>query len=193
MKRCSRFSRLGLLTLIFLTLVALFACSSQQAQPEQPPEPVAVDPPLGKAYKAILIDTFKIPADLEKDYREALNKCQHAAIWTLQDKKTYQSVDRYQASNTTPKDALIVKVTVTEMRLVSGAARFWGGALAGSSHMNMNIDFIDAVTNAVVREKDISSSNNALGAAWSHGSSDKSLPDDMGTILGEYINSIIPK
>ena len=193
MKTRKGFNGLLLFAFIFMTSLALAGCAGQQAKPEASAEPVAADPPLDKAYNVILIDKVQCPDTVEKDYREAINQIQQAAIWSLQDKKTYQSVDRYQANQTAPQDALIVKVTVPEMRLVSGAARIWGGAFAGSSFINMDIDFIDAATNAVVRKKELSSSNNAFAASWTGGSSDQSLPSDMGKILAEYIHAIIPK
>ncbi len=195
MKTCKRFNGLLLLVFILMTSLALFGCGGQQAQPDESAEavPVITDPPLDKTYNVILIDNIQCPDEVETDYREALNQLQHATIWSLQDKKLYQSVDRYQANQTAPQDALIVKVTVPEMRLVSGAARIWGGAFAGSSYINMDVDFIDAATNAVVRNKELSSSNNAFAASWTGGSSDQSLPSDMGKILAEYIHAIVPK
>jgi hypothetical protein len=78
------------------------------------------------------------------------------------------------------------------MRIVSGAARFWVGAMAGSSDMSMRLTFTDAATGTVTREKLLSTANNPFGAAWTFGGSDRSLPADMGRIIGEYIAAITP-
>jgi hypothetical protein len=51
---------------------------------------------------------------------------------------------------------------------------------------------IDAVTKKEVRKKELNSSNNAWAAAWVMGSSDRSLPSDMGKIIAEYILSVVP-
>jgi len=43
-----------------------------------------------------------------------------------------------------------------------------------------------------VMKKELNSSNNALAAAWVMGSSDQSMPADMGQIIAEYIISVVP-
>jgi hypothetical protein len=85
-----------------------------------------------------------------------------------------------------------VKGSVVNMRIVSGAARFWAGPMAGSSDMSVRLTFTDAATGTVVREKLLSSANNPFGGAWTYGSTDRSLPADMGRIIGEYIAAITP-
>jgi hypothetical protein len=89
-------------------------------------------------------------------------------------------------------DALLVKGSVVNMRIVSGAALFWVGAMAGSSDMSVRLTFTDAATGTVAREKLLSTANNPFGAAWTFGDSDRSLPADMGRIIGEYIAAITP-
>jgi hypothetical protein len=64
--------------------------------------------------------------------------------------------------------------------------------MAGTSDMSVKLAFSDAATGAVVREKLLSSANNPWGAAWTYGGSDRSLPADMGRIIGEYIAAITP-
>jgi hypothetical protein len=36
----------------------------------------------------------------------------------------------------------------------------------------------------------LSTANNPWGASWTYGGSDRSLPTDMGMIIGEYIAAI---
>jgi len=71
------------------------------------------------------------------------------------------------------------------MRLVSTGERIWGGAFAGSSYMNLDVSFINAGSNKEVRNKEMSSATNAWAAAWTSGSSDRSLPADMGRIIAD--------
>ena len=114
-------------------------------------------------------------------------------VWTLENKKTFASVAREKASMKYQPGTLMVKANVSDIRIVHGAARFWGGAFAGSSFMNIDLKLVDAATGKVVREKHIDSSNNAWAASWTGGSSDRSLPADMGKIIAEYVCSIMPK
>jgi hypothetical protein len=58
--------------------------------------------------------------------------------------------------------------------------------------MDVLLELKDADSEVVVRKKVLSTTNNAFAAAWSFGSSDRSLPSDLGTLIGEYIFRIIP-
>ena len=86
-----------------------------------------------------------------------------------------------------------VRITrILSMRIVSGAARFWWGAAAGRSNVVVELELVDAATDATVRRKTLTSSNNPFGAVWTGGSSDKSLPWDMGRIMAAYVTAVNP-
>jgi hypothetical protein len=181
--------------LVFLCSFLLCSCAAQPVENEKIATPpvapqVESDPPLDKAYKVVQIETIETTAEFEKDYREALIQLQDSAIWGLQKRMAYKKVG---SSHPGATDALIVRITVTDMRIVSGNARFWGGILAGRSYMNLKIVLIDAMNQTAIRTKEISSSNNPFGAAYTSGGTDRSLPADMGEIVAEYIDSIMPK
>ena len=78
------------------------------------------------------------------------------------------------------------------MRIAGGSARFWGGALAGTSFMNIYIKLTDTSTQEIIHQKIITTQGNPYAAAWSFGASDRNLPYDMGNIVGEYLFTIIP-
>jgi hypothetical protein len=59
--------------------------------------------------------------------------------------------------------------------------------------MSIELKLVDAATGNVVREKVLSSANNPYAAAWAWGSSDRSLPYDMGKIISTYILAITPE
>ena len=82
--------------------------------------------------------------------------------------------------------------TIDAMRITSSGARFWGGAFAGSSGMVVTVKLIDVATGKCLRTKTISSHNNPFGADWTWGKTDRSLPVDMGNIIGEYLYTVVP-
>ena len=151
------------------------------------------DPLLAKPYRVIVVEEFETTAEITKDYPTATRECQTNTVWSLQEKKFYQAVESGKAAAARRDGTLLVKAKVTGMRVVSGAARIWGGAFAGSSFMEIDLTLIDAATNTTVREKKLSSANNPWAAAWVGGSSDHSLPADMGKIVAEYVHSVMPK
>ena len=84
---------------------------------------------------------------------------------------------------------LIVEGDLTYLRIVSGSARFWGGAFAGRSAININIKLTDASTGTVVTQQELVGAPGAMSGVWSGGAADRDLPIKMGYLLGAFILS----
>jgi curli biogenesis system outer membrane secretion channel CsgG len=185
------------LVIVLSLLFLITACGGQQAKPdaqaEAQPQAQAQDPPLAKKYQNIVVRDLTSSSEIRKDYPEALQECQANLIGSLATQKAFKSVALAKPGKKFPARSLVVQTRVSDIHIVHGAARFWAGAFAGSSYMNLDLKLTDAATGKVVREKEISSSNNAWAAAWVGGSSDRTLPADMGKIVAGYIESIMPK
>jgi hypothetical protein len=178
-----------------LLLVGLLtACGGQsqgtQSETPEAAEPFADESPLDKAYERVVVAPYTASEEVKRDYGEALEESHAALMAALIKQGRFHRVNKELKS--APDGSLIVQTHVPEMRIVSGAARFWGGAFAGSSNMVLDLQLVDAESNAVVREKRIESGNNAFAAAWTYGSSDRSLPTDMGIIVAEYLSKVVP-
>jgi len=175
-----------------LMMVSLYACGGQQAQPEEAEAPPPSAAKLSKKYTDVLCYAFETTPEIAKDYPDATSTFQHSLLTALQMKNRYNKVAMLKLNERTKGDTLLVKAKVTDLRIVSGAARMWGGVFAGSSYINVNLQLIDGGTKQVVREELLDSSNNAWAASYAYGSTDRSLPDDMGKIVAEYITAIMP-
>jgi hypothetical protein len=57
--------------------------------------------------------------------------------------------------------------------------------------MAVNLKLIDAASGQTLREKNISTANNAYAASPAGGSSDRSLPYDLGKMIADYIAEIV--
>ncbi len=146
---------------------------------------------LTKKYTKVVFQGFTADSQTMTDYPTAVSECESSAISSILSKKIFDYVEK-EKDGARYNNALLVKGTVVNMRIVSFGARFWIGAMAGSSDMSVKLTFRDADSGTVVNEKLISSANNPFGAAWTLGSNDRSLPEDMGRIIGEYIAAINP-
>ena len=147
--------------------------------------------PLEHRYSKLVFQGLTADSQISTEYPTALPECESAAMAAVISKNLFGAVEK-EKEGVKYHDALLVKGSVVNMRIVSGAARFWVGAMAGTSDMSVRLTFTDAATGAVVREKLLSTANNPFGAAWTFGGSDRSLPADMGRIIGEYIAAITP-
>jgi hypothetical protein len=192
------------LALMVLMLILLVACAGQKGAKEDRAEaqskpvasteaPVEKEPPLSKPFRVIVVEDFEATADVTKNYPDAVREVQARLMWTLEDKKLYQSIANAEAGRKYPAGTLLIKANITDMRIVHGAARFWGGAFAGRSYINLDLQLIDAATSEMLRQKSLSSANNAWAASWVGGSSDQSMPANMGRMVAEYIHSNIPQ
>lgn len=193
--RSFRFSSRSVAVLFsFLLLIA--GCAGQQSQTTAENTAAEKNPfadaiPLAAPYEHVVIADFTTTDQITTDYPNALKTCQDATVATLAKISQYRSVITGKAAGQ-KGSTLIVKTHVPEMRIVSSAARMWGGAFAGSSNMTLEVTLIDDVTGKQVGSKTLSSSNNSFAASWTYGSSDRSLPSDMGGILATYIKTVVP-
>ncbi|SPD75119.1 hypothetical protein PITCH_A420080 [uncultured Desulfobacterium sp.] len=148
---------------------------------------------LDKRYDTIVFQEFDVDPKMEAAYPGAVVICESAAIDALRSKNIFKKVEKENAAGGgMGGQSLLVKPRLINMRIVSGSARFWGGAFAGRSDMVVELKMTDAASGMVVHEKVLSTANNPVAAAWVMGSSDRSLPGDMGRIIADYIESIMP-
>jgi len=176
-----------------LMVIALGGCAtSQTSSQEQVAAQAPPVTPLENPYGEIIVYEIETTPVLKKDYEEALRDCQSTLISSLLKRNKYKRVEAANGNETYGKPALLVKLKVSDMRIASGAARFWGGALAGSSYMYIRMKLVDGETQKVVREEDFNSTNNAFAAAWTFGASDRSLPSDMAEMMANYIDKAVP-
>jgi hypothetical protein len=82
---------------------------------------------------------------------------------------------------------LVIQPRVHQLRVVSGGARFWVGALAGESFIDMNMDLVDAASNTSIGNPRIYKSASAMGGGWSVGATDRNLLDYMVEITYQYL------
>ena len=147
--------------------------------------------PLEVKFDNIIFRSFESTDQFKKDYPYACETCKASIISQLQSKKAYENVTDDVNQSLSGK-SVFVDMKVVDMRIAGTQARIWGGAFAGNSFMDVLLELRDANSKEVVHKKVLSTTNSATAAAWSFGASDRSLPSDLGTLIGEYIFRIVP-
>jgi hypothetical protein len=122
-------------------------------------------------------------------YDMYLNLTRNRIITYLNGKNLFAQVQESEnmADYACPGRTVTVEGTLTDMRIVSGAARIWGGAFAGRSYMKMDVWLVDDATGEVVAQRQLEGAPSAMGAAWSAGDSDRKLPVRMGELIGDFV------
>lgn len=155
-------------------------------------ETVRQEPKVVTGYENIMLNPVHMNSQFAKDYPETASQLLLSVLSHLKSKNTYKHVAENDSAGQHYKGkTLIADLEVVDMRIVSQNARFWAGAMAGSSHMDIYLKLTDASTRKIIHEKLIATSNNAFASAWALGS-ENSLPMDMGKIVGEYLYTVAP-
>jgi hypothetical protein len=179
---------------VFIIPVVFVFCSCAgdgQQKTESTMEPVQNTVPLTQKFDNVVFSKIQTTDTIRKDYPDSLEQFEVAMISYLRKKDVFKEVDQ-DTGSILDGATLRVEPTIDEMRIASSGARIWGGAFAGSSNMVVTVKLVDVKTGKCLRTKTISSHNNAFAAAWTGGGSDKSLPMDMGKIIGEYLYTVVP-
>jgi len=149
------------------------------------------DSPLPRACTDVVVNISTTPT-LKEDYPGMIQDCLDSAVNRLKSTGGFQQVRAGGPDGPFEDNTLLVKGYIPEMRIASTSARFWGGALAGASYINMDVQLVDGKTGEVLREKKLSSTANPLESAWTWGGTDRSIDDDMGRILADYVKAVMP-
>lgn len=74
-----------------------------------------------------------------------------------------------------PDKTLVIRPKIKEIKFIGGAARFWVGAMAGSSAVLMQVDFLDQSTGTVLTSPQFYRSAGAMSGGGSMGASDNMM------------------
>jgi hypothetical protein len=176
-----------IVVIIFVCLAALVSCASHRTDVAR-----ISDDELKRNlyYENIILKRYAISDSIQNipDVSLAIDECEIATINALERRNAFKIIKKDDGTIQSGKN-LLVESTLTDIRIVSGAARFWAGAMAGRSHMKIYVKLIDATSGTIVAEKELVGVPSGLGAAYSMGASDRNLPKLMGILVADYIAS----
>lgn len=82
---------------------------------------------------------------------------------------------------------LVVKPYIDELKFVGSGARFFAGAMAGSSAVLMHVELIDARSGHVIAHPEFYQRAAAYGGGWSVGGTDHGMLARIATVVREYL------
>lgn len=183
--------------LCFFSLFCLLTACSDKKETERLLQKksalvVPAEPLLPKKYTSLVIEPIAISAELANDYPKAASECQLQLMHSVKTKNIFQSVSNSSSARSNG-NILIVRSTITDMRLVSQYGHAKGGAFVGSSYMNIDILLLDGATKTAIREKQLTVSHAPATKRAATKVADSNLPNDLGSSIEEYLLSIMPK
>jgi hypothetical protein len=177
-----------------LTCALLLASCGGRANREWQPEPVT-DPKLDAAYSRMLVLPVDIDAQTANDYPQVAADCRDGLVVGLETSKRFQ----VQLVDTIPvqaeRDTLVVKLAISDVRIVSRSTRFWAGVAVGNSYINVKMTLTDGYTGQVIRDKEFSTDLNIYTPSnafmTNFRDEDRPIPKIMGHIIGDYITAVM--
>ncbi len=97
-------------------------------------------------------------------------------------------LEEWRESGTGGQGTLFIEPELMKLRVISGGARFWAGALAGDSFIDMDLKLVDGATGESIAAVKIYRNASAMTGGWSIGKSDQNLDDYIVSIVHEYLS-----
>lgn len=88
-----------------------------------------------------------------------------------------------------PVRTLVIEPRIDKIRFISGGARVWAGAFAGSSRVLVKLRLVDQATGAVVAEPEFYQHAKAMAGAWTFGVADNNMLIRTATMSLDYLKS----
>jgi hypothetical protein len=82
---------------------------------------------------------------------------------------------------------LLVEPYIEQLKFVGGNARFWAGALAGSSAVVLKMKLVDQQTGQVIADPEFYQRAAAMGGAWSFSGTDHGMLARIATVAQQYL------
>ncbi|BFM09687.1 hypothetical protein [Halioxenophilus aromaticivorans] len=142
----------AIISLSFMLFGLLSGCATQVT--ETPAKPMRSSVPFSEFENVVLVEAELAPPYTGQGANEKAAKKINEVLLAqvtqqLNNVKAVSLADFASNSydkTSTPKTTLIIKPLIKQIKFIGGAARFWGGAMAGSSVVVMDTIFIDAAT-----------------------------------------------
>jgi hypothetical protein len=83
--------------------------------------------------------------------------------------------------------SLVIEPRIEKLKVVSGGARFWAGALAGDSYVVMKLRISEQPSGVLVAEPEFYQRAAAMSGAWTFGGQDKDMMHRIALIAKKYL------
>lgn len=88
-----------------------------------------------------------------------------------------------------PARTLVIEPRIDKIRFISGGARVWAGAFAGSSRVLVKLRLVDQATGTVVAEPEFYQHAKAMAGAWTFGVADNNMLIRTATMSLDYLKA----
>ncbi len=84
---------------------------------------------------------------------------------------------------------LVIEPRIEKLKVVSGGARFWAGALAGDSYVVIKLKLVERPSGTVLAEPEFYQRAAAMSGAWTIGAQDKDMLHRIVLLMNQYLQT----
>ncbi len=174
--------------MLFSFLLTLTGCAVSAVRPGDLPPDI---PKLEKKYRKVICYPIQATAQVKEYYPEEVANMQNSMLEWLKSKGEFEMIRVSEPDEWTDKETLLVRIKVTDMNLVG----FWKRGIVRweRSFIHVSLDLIDGETKDLLIGQRLKCQNDPRDAHRTFGATDRSLPGDMGKVIGEYIAQSMPE
>ncbi len=174
----------------FVTLLVLFLAGCAASQEDL--NAVAVQESTRLTKPSVPLSTFA-SYELERmttsaEIQDQPEKVEESAILAAKIEEKLQPLLAEWSASAGPnrQGILVIEPELARLRIVSGGARFWAGAWAGDSLIDLDLVLRDDAGEVIARPRIVKGTGAWVGA-WSVGQTDDNLHDYIANIVYQYM------
>lgn len=154
-------------------------------------ERVRTAKPLNVSYRNIVFNDFTISDRLKKSYPHAAAHCKEGIMHHLREAGAFGHVSNTSAPSQ-PGETCIVDGVIEDMYISSKVTRLLFGPISKIPFMTVRIKLTDSQSKEIFHEMVISTDTAIYWTRVTVGDIDAFIPKEVGKIIGEYINTVLP-
>ncbi len=85
--------------------------------------------------------------------------------------------------------ALAIEPRIEKLKVVSGGARFWAGAMAGDSYVVIRVKLVEQPSGIMLAEPEFYQRAAAMSGAWTIGAQDKDMLHRIVLLMNQYLQT----
>lgn len=164
-------------------LLLVQGCATNLSKPSGPPQPASV--------RFGTFDQVELePVAIAPSFAEAgANKKAARKINELLQQQMAYVFPGLNNAATQEGSVLLIRPVIKEIKFIGGAARFWVGAMAGSSAVLMEVVYLDKDTGAMIAKAEFYDQASAYAGAHNMGASDNLMLNNVVTQIINYTSA----
>ncbi len=157
----------------------LLGCATNIRKPAGPPQPATKNFSTFETVEMAHV-TIEPPFDKSGANKKAAKKIDENLFVSM--RNVFPGLIETSTTSSTsgsPGETLLIIPVIEEIKFIGGAARFWVGAMAGSSAVLMQVTYKDKATGDILADPEFYDSAGAYSGRWSYGATDNLMLDKI--------------